>query len=240
MLSFLICSRLLSLVQGFCSGAVIGDVTECRLGGPAAARWANHRFSVLSPFDGCRMCGSTHIMHVAGSRLNCNELFSVRRPLRERVRQCVWQIRWQAYCLGRLPLTKMFVAELCDCRLFKGLQVSKQEWKGNVAEERMGMDLCNDSNFKRWKKRVAITWFLVIVWAATMRASVNKKAKADVPRAFILRPLELLSYRKEAWIYFWPAFLFFYLVVGPNYDSSKFIRLKSKSHWLSQSWQMIN
>lgn len=135
-LPFLMCSRLLSLAQGFCSG----DVTECRLRGSAAAPWANHRFSVLSPFDGCGMCGSTRIMHVAGSRLNCNELFSVRRPLREPGRQCVWQIRWQAYCLGWLPLTNMFVTEPCDYWLFKGLQVGKKEWIVKVVEERKEKD----------------------------------------------------------------------------------------------------
>lgn len=125
MLSLLMCSRLLTLAQGFCSGAVRGDVTECRLRGSAASEKGGRRPAsqpqvlCLSPFDGCRTRGRACIMHFAGSRLNCNELFSARRPLRQRVRQCVWQIRWGAYCLGWLPLTEALVAGLCGYRLLR-------------------------------------------------------------------------------------------------------------------------
>lgn len=47
MLSFLMCSRLLTLAQGFCSGAVRGDVTECRLRGSAASEKGGCRPQVL-------------------------------------------------------------------------------------------------------------------------------------------------------------------------------------------------
>lgn len=43
MLSLLMCSRLLTLAQGFCSGAVRGDVTECRLRGSAASEKGGRR-----------------------------------------------------------------------------------------------------------------------------------------------------------------------------------------------------